>query len=64
MRYNTYNGWKLEGRQVEIGEVGQYRNEYGDYMFHKSQTIPRTRKKVTVYRDRFGSVVRKETQYY
>lgn len=36
--FNTFNGWKLRGRQVKAGEKGQFRNEYGDYMFSKSQT--------------------------
>lgn len=61
--YNTYNGWKLRGRSVYAGERGAFRNEYGDMMFHKSQTVRTASKKVTIYRDRFGYVVRKEVQY-
>lgn len=38
MKFNTFNGWKLRGRQVMQGEKGQFRNEYGDYMFARSQT--------------------------
>ena len=37
--YNTYNGWKLRGRQVMEGERGLFRNEYGDMMFSRDQTI-------------------------
>lgn len=39
--YNTFNGWKLRGRVVIAGERGAYRNEYGDYMYHISQTTVR-----------------------
>lgn len=39
--YNTFNGWKLRGRVVEYGSVSHIRNEYGDKMFHVSQTVPR-----------------------
>jgi len=61
--YNTYNGWKLQGRSVESGQKGRFRNEYGDMMFHSSQTVRTATKKVTIYRDRFGGVVSKEVQY-
>lgn len=61
--YNTYNGWKLQGRSVDFGQKGQYRNEYGDMMFHKSQTVRTAIKKLTVYLDRSGRVVSKEVQY-
>lgn len=37
--YNTYNGWKLRGRQVMEGERGIFRNEYGDWMFSRDQTV-------------------------
>jgi len=36
--YNTFNGWKLRGRVVRCGERGAFRNEYGDMMFHRTQT--------------------------
>lgn len=39
--HNTFNGWKQQGRVVISGERGRYRNEYGDYMFHISQTKER-----------------------
>ena len=39
--YNTYNGWKLRGRQVMEGERGLFRNEYGDMMFSLYQTRAR-----------------------
>lgn len=61
---NTYNGWKLNGRQVQQGERGLYRNEYGDYIYDISQTKPRAYKKTVIYRDRYGRVIQKETQYY
>ena len=40
MSHKTFNGWKREGRVVDVGQRGQYRNEYGDMMFHRSQTVP------------------------
>lgn len=49
--YNTFNGWKLQGRRVALGERGSHRNEYGDYMFHKSQTVPLNK---TIRYDSFG----------
>ncbi len=39
--WNTFNGWKQLGRVVAAGERSSYRNEYGDKMFHKSQTVCR-----------------------
>lgn len=39
--YNTFNGWKRQGRVVIIGERGIYRNEYGDKMYHIGQTTHR-----------------------
>jgi hypothetical protein len=39
--YNTFNGWKRQGRVVEIGSRSGVRNEYGDKMFHISQTVRR-----------------------
>lgn len=57
--YNTFNGWKLKGRVVDAGQRGQYRNEYGDFMFHKSQTKPLGPvETITVYRDDRGRFVR------
>jgi hypothetical protein len=41
--YSTYNGWKLQGRQVRFGERSGIRNEYGDKMFHINQTQSRDR---------------------
>ena len=40
-KYSTFNGWKLQGRTVVYGERSNVRNEYGDKMFHISQTAPR-----------------------
>lgn len=39
--YQTFNGWKRNGRVVIQGTKGLFRNEYGDYMYHVSQTVPR-----------------------
>lgn len=39
--YSTFNGWKLQGRVVEYGQKSQFRNEYGDKMFHINQTVLR-----------------------
>ena len=61
--YNTFNGWKLQGRQVTLGSKGCYRNEYGDYMFHKSQTARQAFKKVTTYKDRFGKTISREVSF-
>jgi len=60
MSYSTFNGWKLQGRVVKQGERGQYRNEYGDKMFHRSQTKPIGGvERITVYRDNYGRFVKK-----
>lgn len=60
--YKTFNGWKLAGRVVAAGQRGGFRNEYGDKMFHVSQTIPKGRVEVIrVYRDPYGRFIRKET---
>lgn len=60
--YNTFNGWKLRGRVVMAGERGTFRNEYGDKMFHKSQTcLIGGTEKITVYRDQFGRFVKQTT---
>mgnify|MGYP006932321446 CR=1 FL=1 len=61
--YNTFNGWKRFGRAVRLGERGCFRNEYGDYMFHESQTNRAAHKKITTYRDRYGNVVSREVTY-
>ena len=39
--YNTFNGWKLRGRVVAVGERGSHRNVYGDMMYSIYQTVPR-----------------------
>lgn len=64
MSYNTFAGWKLRGRVVDVGERGQFRNKCGDYMFHKSQTVRVATKEVVVYRTPTGRRVRTETIYY
>lgn len=59
--YNTYNGWKLRGRQVMEGERGLFRNEYGDWMFSRDQTVSEFKDSyelVLVKRDRFGRFVK------
>lgn len=59
--YNTYNGWKLRGRQVMEGQRGQFRNEYGDWMFSRDQTVSEFKDSyelVLVKRDRFGRFVK------
>lgn len=62
--YKTFNGWKRAGRVVERGGRGEFRNEYGDMMFHRSQTVPRGPvETITVYRDNRGRFVRSETVY-
>lgn len=57
--YSTYNGWKLQGRQVCAGERGAFHNEYGDMMFHKSQTkfIHPAYEMIRVRRDRNGRFI-------
>lgn len=62
--YKTFAGWKLIGRVVDKGQKGQYRNEYGDYMFHRSQTkILGPVERITVYRDNRGRFIRSETVF-
>lgn len=59
--YNTYNGWKLRGRQVMEGQRGLFRNEYGDWMFSLNQTVNRFRGSyglVLVKRDLFVRFVK------
>lgn len=59
MQYCTFNGWKQRGRVVCQGERGSHRNEYGDMMFHKSQTkLIGGVERITVYRDRNGRFVK------
>lgn len=61
--YNTFNGWKRQGRVVAAGQRGEFRNEYGDMMFHKRQTLVKGSEEVIrVYRDSFGKFIRKETR--
>lgn len=52
--YKTFNGWRLDGRVVAAGETGIARNEYGDYLFHKSQTLPKNSRTVTTTYDNKG----------
>lgn len=60
MSHNTYNGWKLRGRLVMEGELGLFRNEYGDFMFSKDQTLPihKDVEVIVVKRDRYGRFVK------
>lgn len=59
--YKTFNGWKIAGRVVAAGERGQFRNEYGDKMFHISQTVGRGSVEIIkVYRDAHGRFIRRE----
>lgn len=61
--YNTFAGWKLRGRTVMAGERGSHRNEYGDYMFHKSQTcLTNGVESITVYRDNRGRFIKQITR--
>lgn len=63
--HRTFNGWKLHGRVVKAGEKGLFRNEYGDYMFHRDQTKRLGPvETITVYRDERGRFVRQETTVY
>ena len=63
MSYNTFNGWKKRGRVVMQGERGQYENEYGDKMFHRSQTtLIGGVEKITVYRDRSGRFIKQTVE--
>jgi hypothetical protein len=58
--YCTFNGWKQRGRVVDFGQRGQFRNEYGDMMFHESQTkIKGTVEVIRVYRDKHGRFINK-----
>ena len=62
--FNTFNGWKKRGRAVMSGERGGYENEYGDKMFHSSQTTPIGGvEKITVYRDRSGKLIKRTVQF-
>lgn len=61
--YKTFNGWKLAGRIVAQGERSSIRNEYGDKMFHKSQTVRRG-PSIRIEYDNFGNKIRKVTTYY
>lgn len=62
--YKTFNGWKQQGRIVDRGQRGDFRNEYGDMMFHESKTVPRGPvERITVYRDTFGRFIKKTVQY-
>ena len=59
MKVGTFNGWKLQGRVVAAGERGIGRNEYGDMMFNRSQTVPIGGvERITVYRDNSGRFVK------
>lgn len=60
--YNTYNGWKLLGRVVDAGEKGVMRNIYGDFLFHRSQTVKKGRT-VTITYDSRGNRIRRVTEY-
>jgi hypothetical protein len=61
--FNTFNGWKKRGRVVMQGERGRYENEYGDKMFHKSQTcLVGGVERITVYRDHYGRFVKKTVE--
>lgn len=63
MQYSTFNGWKRAGRVVDVGQRGAYRNEYGDVMFHRNQTVPIGGiEKITVYRDTNGRFVKQTTE--
>lgn len=62
--HNTFNGWKLRGRVVMQGERGLFRNEYGDMMFHRSQTTPIGGvERITVYRDTRGRFVKRTVEF-
>ena len=60
--YSTFNGWKLRGRVVAVGETGSHRNEYGDMLFHKSQTVPKGAT-VTTYYSPTGRRIRRTVEY-
>lgn len=60
--HSTFNGWKLQGRVVMAGERGEFRNEYGDKMFHRRQTCPIGGvERIVVYRDTRGRFVKQTT---
>lgn len=62
--HSTFNGWKLKGRVVMQGERGQFRNKYGDMMFHRSQTTPIGGiERITVYHDTRGRFVKQTVTY-
>lgn len=62
--YKTFNGWKLAGRVVMLGQKGQFRNEYGDMMFHKSQTkLIGNVERITVYRDTRGRFIKQTVEF-
>lgn len=60
--YKTFNGWKLAGRVVAAGERSNLRNEYGDKLFHTSQTVIRG-SSTYIERDVYGRRIRKTTTY-
>lgn len=62
MRYNTFQGWKAQGRVVMMGERSKFRNEYNDPMFSRAQTTPIGGiETIRVYRDNRGRFVRQIT---
>lgn len=62
MVYRTFNGWKQRGRVVMSGERSEFKNEYGDAMFHRSQTCLRNGiEAIVVYRDPRGRFVKQTT---
>ena len=63
MSYVTFNGWKRAGRVVDAGQRGRFRNEYGDMMFHRSQTVPIGGvENIVVYRDKSGRFIKKTVE--
>ena len=60
MQYNTYTGWNIRGRLVCANQKGLFRNEYGDFMFSKDQTLPihKDVEVIVVKRDRYGRFVK------
>lgn len=62
MSYGTFNGWKKQGRVVCQGQKCTHYNEYGDAMFHRSQTKPIGNiETIRVYRDPLGRFVKQTT---
>lgn len=60
--FNTFNGWKAKGRVVMAGEKSQYKNQFNDGMFHRSQTCLKNGvETITVYRDKGGRFIRQTT---